>query len=75
MMMMMIMLVMTMMTMMMMMMVMMYLKNREEVCKVISIGNTIVSIRLFYPRREGVWPEVLMIFQLKILLMMVVGLF
>ena len=51
-------------------MVMMYLKNREEVCKVISIGNTIVSIRLFYPRREGVWPEVLMIFQLKILLMM-----
>ena len=65
---------MTMMTMMMMVM-MMYLKNREEVCKVISIGNTIVSIRLFYPRREGVWPEILMIFQLKILLMMVVGLF
>ena len=65
---------MTMMTMMMMVM-MMYLKNREEVCKVISIGNTIVSIRLFYPRREGVWPEILMIFQRKILLMMMVGLF
>ena len=58
------------MMMMMMMMMMMYLKNREEVCKVISIGNTIMSIRLFYPRREGVWPEILMIFQLKILLMM-----
>ena len=46
------------MMMMLMMMLMMHLQNRKQIGEVISIGNSIVSVGLFYPRWECVWPEI-----------------
>ena len=56
----------------MMMMLKMHLKNRKKIGEVIPIGNTIVAVRLLYPRRECVWPEIFdhVVFGLRYLIML-----